>query len=34
LETNLFWLNQHVSSGDALPPAFGQLITVNANGDP
>ena len=32
-EYNIFWLNLNVCSGSAIPPYFGQIITVNANGD-
>lgn len=32
LEYNLFWFNSTVGSGN-LPPYFGQIITVNVNGD-
>ena len=34
LEYNLFWLNGNAAGGNALPSAFGVIITVNANGDP
>ncbi|MBS3741218.1 MAG: carboxypeptidase regulatory-like domain-containing protein, partial [Candidatus Cloacimonetes bacterium] len=33
LEYNLFWQNSTNGSGSSLPSYFGQLITVNANGD-
>ncbi|MDP8227160.1 MAG: right-handed parallel beta-helix repeat-containing protein [Candidatus Celaenobacter polaris] len=32
LEYNLFWLNDYAGSGN-MPAYFGQIITVNANGD-
>jgi len=33
LEYNLFWLNDYAGSGDGIPSAFGEIVTVNANGD-
>jgi len=33
LEYNLFWLNNTAGSGDGIPSAFGEIVTVNANGD-
>lgn len=33
IEYNLFWSNTTAGSGGNLPSYFGQLITVNANGD-
>jgi len=33
LEYNLFWLNNTIFSGGGIPPYFGIIFTVNANGD-
>jgi len=33
LEYNLFWLNDNAGQG-SIPAAFGDIVTVNANGDP
>ncbi len=33
LEYNLFWLNDYAASGGVIPSAFGEIVTVNANGD-
>ena len=34
LEYNLFWLNSTNGSGSGIPTSFGEIVTVNANGDP
>ncbi|MCF7920573.1 MAG: right-handed parallel beta-helix repeat-containing protein [Candidatus Cloacimonetes bacterium] len=34
LDYNLFWLNDNAGSGDNIPSTFGEIVTVNANGDP
>jgi len=31
---NLFWQNNSHSNGDFPPPSFGEIVTVNLNGDP
>ncbi|MDP8220998.1 MAG: PKD domain-containing protein, partial [Candidatus Stygibacter frigidus] len=33
LEHNLFWLNDNLGNGSNIPAAFGEIVTVNANGD-
>jgi parallel beta-helix repeat protein len=33
LEYNLFWLNDYSCSSSIIPSAFGEIVTVNANGD-
>jgi len=33
LEHNLFWLNDNAGEGSEIPAAFGEIVTVNANGD-
>ena len=34
LEYNLFYLNNYDGYGDYIPSAFGEIVIVNANGDP
>jgi len=33
LEHNLFWLNNNLGYGSNIPAAFGEIVTVNTNGD-
>ncbi|MDP8221506.1 MAG: PKD domain-containing protein [Candidatus Stygibacter frigidus] len=33
LEHNSFWLNYYACEGSNIPAAFGEIVTVNANGD-
>ena len=33
LDYNLFWQNNTTGSGGGIPAAFGEIVTVNANGD-